>query len=90
MITEKLPLENENIDEEHTIPGNALIERISQALFAIDSATPSDDEIDYKTLYNGIFNGISLILENTHTYAAMSEALKQLQCKAEEFYISQP
>jgi len=68
---------------------NALTERISQALFAIDRETPSDDEADYKPLYYGIFNGISLVIENTHTYEQTIEALKELQRKAEDYYLSQ-
>jgi len=62
---------------------------ISQTLLSLDIETSSDDEINYKRLYYGLFNGISLILENTGTYSQAVEALKDLQCKAEEAYISQ-
>ena len=44
-------------------------------------------EADFRALYFGLFNGISLIIENTSTYEESIEALKQLQSKAEDYYI---
>ena len=46
-----------------------------------------NNEADFKTLYFGLFNGISLIIENTFTYEQSIEALKQLQSKAEDYYV---
>ncbi|MCL2342868.1 MAG: hypothetical protein FWC62_03090 [Firmicutes bacterium] len=60
---------------------------ISKAFFAIDRETPSDEGTDYKSLYYGLFNGISLVLEHTSTYEQTVAALKYLQCKAEDAYI---
>ena len=79
---EKIPLENEDID-------SALNDPIFQALLALDKAALGDEGADYKTLYYGLFRGISLIIENTATYEQTIDALKVLQCKAEDFYISQ-
>ena len=42
------------------------------------------EEVDFKTLYLGLFNGISLIIE----YEQSIKALKQLQSKAEDYYIA--
>ncbi|MCL2401746.1 MAG: hypothetical protein FWC90_03775 [Oscillospiraceae bacterium] len=49
---------------------------------------PPNNEADFKTLYLGLFNGISLIIENTFTYEQSIEALKQLQSKVEDYYVS--
>jgi len=46
-----------------------------------------NEDADFKVLYFGLFNGISLIIENTSTYEQSIEALKQLQRKAEDYYI---
>jgi len=46
-----------------------------------------EEKVNFKTLYFGLFNGISLIIENTSTYEQSIEALKQLQRKAEDYYI---
>ncbi|MCL2409328.1 MAG: hypothetical protein FWC96_06905 [Oscillospiraceae bacterium] len=48
---------------------------------------PNSEEVDFKKLYLGLFNGISLVIENTFTYEQSIEALKQLQRKAEDYYI---
>jgi len=45
-------------------------------------------EDDYKRVYYKLFNGISGIIENTHTYGQTIQALKYLQCLAEDLYIS--
>ena len=69
---------------------NGVIPRlISEAIFTLDRETPSDEGTNYKPLYYGLFNGISLILENTGTYDQIVGALKYLQCKAEDAYINQ-
>jgi len=62
---------------------------VLDAINSLDDAAPSDEEADYRTIYFKLYNGISLILENTHTYEQTTGALKVLQCKAEDFYISQ-
>jgi len=49
--------------------------------------TDKNAEADFKALYFGLFNGISLIIENTSTYEQAIEALKHLQNKAEDYYI---
>lgn len=67
----------------------ALNDPVLQAIFALDKVTSSDEGEDYKTLYYGLFRGISLIIENTNTYEQTVEALKVLQYKAEDYYISQ-
>lgn len=80
---------SENVSVDETILSNTLTEIISQALFTLDEETPSDAGTDYKPLYYGLFNGISLILENTTTYAQTIAALKHLQRNAEEAFVSQ-
>jgi len=72
---------DENVSKEENILDNILSKLISQTL--------SDEGADYKTLYCDLFRGISLIIESTNTYEQTIDALKVLQCKAEEFYISQ-
>jgi len=62
-------------------------ERILSALFAIDAETESDNKIDYKVLYYKLFNGISLIIENTRGHEESIAALKKLQCMTEELYL---
>ncbi|MCL2408281.1 MAG: hypothetical protein FWC96_01510 [Oscillospiraceae bacterium] len=47
----------------------------------------NSEEVNFKTLYFGLFNGISLIIENTFTYEQSIDALKQLQRKAKDYYI---
>lgn len=68
---------------------NTLIEAISKAILSIDFETPSDEGENYKPLYYGIYNGISLILEHKkiYTYDQVIAALKHLQCLAEDAYI---
>ena len=88
MTENKLPQENMPREQEGEIVRNFLLNGlVSNALFALDAQTPGDRGTDYKPLYYGLFNGISLIMENTHTYEDTIEALKQLQCKAEDYYI---
>jgi len=62
------------------------------ALNSFGDAASSNDEDDddelYRVLYLKMFNGISLIRDNTDTYEQTVDALKILQCKAEEYYIS--
>jgi len=65
------------------------IDNILQAILSLGKTLPGDGGTDYKALYYGIFSGISLIIENTTTYEQTIDALKVLQCKAEDFYISQ-
>jgi len=79
---EKIPLEDEDTENDPINP-------IFQALLALDKATPSDEGTDYKPLYYDLYRGITLIIEHTDTYEQTIEALKVLQCKAEDFYISQ-
>jgi len=81
-----LPTEEEIKEDVIT---NAIVGLISQALFTLDRETAGDEGTDYKPLYYGLFNGISLILENTATYEQTVTALKYLQCKAEDAYIEQ-
>ena len=79
---EKIPIEDEDTDNDPINP-------IFQILHAIDKATQSDEGTDYKPLYYDLYRGITLIIENTDTYEQTIAALKVLQCKAEDFYISQ-
>jgi len=74
---------------EENVSDNALNELISRAFNTLDRETPSDEGADYKPFYYGFFNGISLIIENTTTYEQTIEALKHLQCKAEDYFIEQ-
>ena len=74
------PIEQNDIDG--IFVNNAL-----HILSALDMETQSDCKIDYKTLYFKLFNGISLIIENTHAHEDTIEALKQLQCMSEDLYI---
>jgi hypothetical protein len=55
--------------------------------FVLDQETPRDDDTDYKPLYYGLYNGISLIIDNTHAYNQTIAALKELQWRAEDAYI---
>ena len=64
-----------------------MIDDIMNTFFALDRETPGDEDADYKKLYFGLFNGISLVIENTRTHKQAVEALKQLQCMAEDFYV---
>lgn len=68
---------------------NAQTKLITHLLFALDEQTQSDEGTDYKPLYYGLFNGISLIIENTTTFEHTIAALKHLQELAEEAYITQ-
>ena len=79
----------ENVPMEDAIRQNILTGLITGALFAIDRETPSDANTNYKPLYYGLFNGISLIIENTDSQEQTIAALKQLQCQAEDAYIGQ-
>jgi hypothetical protein len=65
----------------------ALTGHILQALFRLDGETQSDDGMNYKPLYFGLYNGISEIINNAFSYEQVIESLKHLQCKAEDFYI---
>ncbi len=76
-----------NNPPDEAVLSNSITALIVQTLSAIDQGTVSDDETNYKPLYYGLFNGISLILENVHTYIEVVTALKFLQCKAENLYI---
>ena len=80
-MDDKLPLDDEDITE--------LDNPILQAFLALDKATPSDEGMDYKPLYYDLYRGIGLIIDHTITYEQTIEALKVLQCKAEEYFISQ-
>jgi len=73
-----------------TVNNNDLAKLVSDILFVIDAETSGDDGIDYRHLYLGLFNGISLVIENAKSYQEVIDALKELQCKAEDYYISQP
>jgi hypothetical protein len=74
--------------DEKNIPMDEAAENlVSQVLFILDKETPGDDDTDYKPLYYGLFNGISLILENTDSYDQTVAALKHLQWRAEDAYI---
>ena len=63
--------------------------KMSKILSALDQNTPSDDSINYKPLYYGMFQGITAIIKNTRTYEETIDALKQLQNEAENAYIEQ-
>ena len=67
----------------------ALRELISQALSTLAQETQSDDDTNYKPLYYGLFNGISLIIENVETLDQTIASLKYLQQMAENAYIIQ-
>ena len=71
---------------------------ISQTLSAIDNATLRDENTDYKSLYYFLFNGISDILALKSKFTDITcdrihletiEALKKLQCNAEELFLKQ-
>ena len=74
---------------EETIIQSIVAGIVSQSLFAIEQQTPSDEGIDYKTLYYGLFRGITSIARNTTTYEQTIAALNQLQSVAEDAYIEQ-
>jgi hypothetical protein len=74
---------------EDAIAHNIMTGIISSALFVLDKKTPSDVGVDYKHLYYGIFNGLTTILRNATTYEQAMDAIKQLQCEAEDAYIEQ-
>ena len=65
-----------------------MIDHIAESIFALDAKTASDAGENYKQSYYGLFNGISAIIENTHTHEQVIKALKHLQCLAEEFHIT--
>lgn len=54
--------------------------QIIHIITELDRKTGSDKEIDYKSLYYHLFNGISDIIRN----------LSELQTEAEEMFIEQP
>jgi hypothetical protein len=85
-MTEK-SIPQESISKEEIVRNIALNRLITQALFTLDGKTGGDEGVNYKPLYYGLFNGISAIIENALTYEQTIEALKQLQLKAEDFYI---
>ncbi|MCL2842488.1 MAG: hypothetical protein FWE28_03340 [Oscillospiraceae bacterium] len=64
-----------------------MMEHIAQSIFALDANTATDETEDYKLSYYRLFNGISAIIENAHTYDQTIAALKHLQYLAEEFHI---
>ena len=80
-----LPFE-EPIDE--SIESDELYDIFMQFIHAVRDGS-SDEDTDYKSQYYGLFNGISLIIENTNTYTQTIAALKHLQRMAEEAYINQ-
>lgn len=60
----------------------------------LDKVTEDDRRINYKTLYCGLFNGITSILEGvadseTTTVEDISKRLKVLQALSEEHFINQ-
>ena len=69
-----------------TDPRNIATALISNAILAMENQTPSDEGINYKPLYYGLFNGITDIIREADTYEEAVNALKQLQCAAEEFF----
>lgn len=71
---------------------------ISQTISEIDNAILSDENTDYKPLYYFLFNGISKILAFKskctditcdRIYLETVDALKKLQCEAEELFLRQ-
>ena len=70
-------------------PHNIVMGNISRTLFELDAQTASDEGINYKPLYYGMFNGITDIVRNTTTYEQTIAALNHLQGMAEEAYIAQ-
>lgn len=80
---------SDNVTIKEAMAVNLQTYRITKALFMLKENTPADDDINYKSLYYGMFNGITTILEDTHTYEEAITALKQLQAKAEDAYVKQ-
>ena len=74
---------------EEAVAHNIMTGIISNALFVLDKKTSSDEGIDYKPLYYGVFNGITDIIRGAATYEQAIVALKQLQIAAEDAYINQ-
>lgn len=68
-----------NTPAEQGLANNIINGRLTQLLLAIDRETPSDGDVDYKSLYYFLFNGIYDVIEK----------LIQLQCDAEEQLMSQ-
>ena len=66
-----------DLSAEEAAASNTSNSLIAQTLLALDKATPNDENIDYKRLYLFLFNGISDSIN----------ALKQLQCEAEELLL---
>jgi len=62
---------------------------IVHAFFVVDKHTPSDEGADYKSLYCGLYRGITYILRNTTTYEQIIDSLKQLQIMADDAYTEQ-
>jgi hypothetical protein len=84
-----MKMNNGYIETTSPIDSANLNDSIFKTLFILNNATASDAGINYNPLYYGLFNGISLTIENTHTYEQTIAALKQLQCMAEDAYINQ-
>lgn len=86
-------MSDNNIYLEKFIP-NLVNGRTLQTLSAIDNATLNDENMDYKSLYYFLFNGISDVLalnkkyiNGDQIYLETIDALKKLQCEAEELFI---
>jgi hypothetical protein len=65
----------------------ALTAEIMKAFAALDKNTPSDEDVNYKPLYYGLFNGISVILKSKTINYQAKLALEMLQCKTEEYFM---
>ncbi|MCL1806655.1 MAG: hypothetical protein FWG31_03015 [Oscillospiraceae bacterium] len=72
-------MEANSIQAEQEHADNILNARLTQFLLYMDKQTPGDDNINYKSLYYFLFNGIYDVVEK----------LIQLQCDAEERLMSQ-
>ena len=80
-------MSNYAFPKEEAVAHNVLTGIISHTLFVLDKQTPDDKATNYKPLYYGLFNGITTIIRDATTYEQAMDALKQLQCEAEDAYI---
>jgi hypothetical protein len=77
------------LSSEEAIAQNTLTGIITDAFLALDKGTPNDEGTNYKSLYYGLFNGITAIIGHTATFEQATDALRQLQRMAEDAYIRQ-
>lgn len=77
------------VSTEKDIKNNIVDCIIKNAFFALDRETHRDEGVDYKSLYYGLYKGITHITRNVTTYDETIAALHHLQALAEEAYIEQ-